>query len=489
MRNRKMQILCGALSAATVLMSMSGTASAAVAGKIGGQNVAVANVEDELFVRSTASASGKVVGFVPGAAGVIVESMQGEWAKIRSGDISGYVKTSYLAFDEQAEELKNIYGVQGAVAAWDDVKVFADPQDTSSVIGTLQEGEGGEILGSTENWVEVQLADGRLAYVAAEDVSFAPVLDTAVASEGDAVSAEPTGSGKPDAGDAAYAEEPAYTAEEPAYAEDCGYAQDIYTGDDTYIADSADWTDDSAAWTDNSAAWTDDSAASWTDDSAAWTDNSADNWTDDSADTWADNSADTWTDNSTVWTGESTDTWTDNSTDTWTDDSAASWTDDSVAWTDNSADTWTDNSADTWTDDSTDSWAGESADTWTDDSAADDGADTSANYSDSDLDLLAALIYCEAGNQSAEGKVAVGQVVMNRVASGSFANSIHDVIYESGQFTPASTGWLDSVIGSALQDCYDAAAAALNGEGTVGDALYFNTGSGKGQKIGDHQFY
>ncbi len=471
MRNRKMQILCGALSAATVLMSMSGTASAAVAGKIGGQNVAVANVEDELFVRSTASASGKVVGFVPGAAGVIVESMQGEWAKVRSGDISGYVKTSYLAFDEQAEELKNIYGVQGAVAAWDDVKVFADPQDTSSVIGTLQEGEGGEILGSTENWVEVQLADGRLAYVAAEDVSFAPVLDTAVASEGDAVSAEPTCSGEPDTGDAVYTEEPAYTAEEPAYAEDCGYAQDIYTGDDTYIADSADWTDESAAawsvaWTDDSADWTDDSAA-WTDDSAAWTDDSA-AWTDNSADTWAGESADTWTDNSAAgtdnstdaWAGESADTWTDSSTATWTDDSAASWTDDSAAWTDNSADTW-----------------------------ADDSADTSSSYSDSDLDLLAALIYCEAGNQSAEGKIAVGQVVMNRVASSSFANSIHDVIYESGQFTPASTGWLDSVIGSAPQDCYDAAAAALNGEGTVGDALYFNTGSGKGQKIGDHQFY
>ena len=118
-----------------------------------------------------------------------------------------------------------------------------------------------------------------------------------------------------------------------------------------------------------------------------------------------------------------------------------------------------------------------------------ESTESTVSASSSDLDLLAALIYCEAGNQSMEGKIAVGQVVMNRVASSSFANSIHDVIYESGQFTPASSGWLDSVIGSAPSDCYEAAQAAMNGQGTVGGALYFNTGSGKGTQIGAHQFY
>lgn len=115
-------------------------------------------------------------------------------------------------------------------------------------------------------------------------------------------------------------------------------------------------------------------------------------------------------------------------------------------------------------------------------------AETSA--SSSDLDLLAALIYCEAGNQSRDGKVAVGAVVLNRVASGSFANSISGVIYESGQFTPAMTGWLDQVVASgAPSDCYEAAQAALNGENPVGSALYFNVGSGRGIQIGAHQFY
>ena len=86
--------------------------------------------------------------------------------------------------------------------------------------------------------------------------------------------------------------------------------------------------------------------------------------------------------------------------------------------------------------------------------------------------------------------VAVGAVVMNRVYSSSFPNSISEVIYQSCQFTPASSGVLASALANGVPStCYDAAVAAMNGENPVGSALYFNTGSGKGIKIGAHQFY
>ncbi|MEG0108715.1 MAG: cell wall hydrolase, partial [Lachnospiraceae bacterium] len=57
--------------------------------------------------------------------------------------------------------------------------------------------------------------------------------------------------------------------------------------------------------------------------------------------------------------------------------------------------------------------------------------------------LLAALIHCEAGGEPYEGQVAVGAVILNRVRSGQFPNSISEVIYQSGQFGPAITGLLD----------------------------------------------
>ncbi len=62
-----------------------------------------------------------------------------------------------------------------------------------------------------------------------------------------------------------------------------------------------------------------------------------------------------------------------------------------------------------------------------------------------DVTLLGALIQCEAGSEPYEGQLAVGAVVMNRLRCG-YAGSISGVIYQSGQFTPASNGMLSGVL-------------------------------------------
>ena len=107
-----------------------------------------------------------------------------------------------------------------------------------------------------------------------------------------------------------------------------------------------------------------------------------------------------------------------------------------------------------------------------------------------DVAMLAALIECEAGGESYTGMVAVGAVVVNRVNSSSFPNSISGVIYQSGQFTPVATGTFKSVLArGARSDCYAAAQAALAGESPVGGCLYFNSGYGSGIQIGYQHFY
>lgn len=113
-----------------------------------------------------------------------------------------------------------------------------------------------------------------------------------------------------------------------------------------------------------------------------------------------------------------------------------------------------------------------------------------AKVYEEDKELLAALIFCEAGNQPYEGQVAVGAVVMNRVNSSVYPNSISDVIYQSGQFSPAMSGWLDSVRASSgyTDSAMQAAEDALAGSNPVGDCLYFSTG-GYGMQIGDHFFH
>lgn len=105
-------------------------------------------------------------------------------------------------------------------------------------------------------------------------------------------------------------------------------------------------------------------------------------------------------------------------------------------------------------------------------------------------ELMASIIFCEAGNQSYEGQVAVGAVIMNRVKSGTFPNTIEGVIYQSGQFSPVATGWLNKVRNSAgyTQTAMQAAIDALNGSNPIGSCLYFDQG-GSGMKIGAHYFH
>ena len=113
-----------------------------------------------------------------------------------------------------------------------------------------------------------------------------------------------------------------------------------------------------------------------------------------------------------------------------------------------------------------------------------------AAASQAEKELLASIIFCEAGNQPYEGQVAVGAVVMNRVQSGSFPGTIEEVVYQSGQFSPAATGWLDRVRGTAgyTASAMQAAGDALAGANPVGSCLYFDRG-GNGMQIGDHYFH
>jgi spore germination cell wall hydrolase CwlJ-like protein len=68
------------------------------------------------------------------------------------------------------------------------------------------------------------------------------------------------------------------------------------------------------------------------------------------------------------------------------------------------------------------------------------------SYTDEELRLMSAIIFCEAGSESYAGKVAVGIVVMNRVRSSKFPNTIKGVVYEKKQFSPASNGMLKKAL-------------------------------------------
>lgn len=121
------------------------------------------------------------------------------------------------------------------------------------------------------------------------------------------------------------------------------------------------------------------------------------------------------------------------------------------------------------------------------------GSDTSGGgtVNASDVAMLAALIQCEAGGESYEGKLAVGSVVMNRVDSSYFPDTVVGVIYQSGQFSPVASGRFAVVLSSGADaSCVQAATEVLAGTRTL-SCLYFRRNNGliNGTVIGNHVFY
>jgi spore germination cell wall hydrolase CwlJ-like protein/uncharacterized protein YgiM (DUF1202 family) len=130
----------------------------------------------------------------------------------------------------------------------------------------------------------------------------------------------------------------------------------------------------------------------------------------------------------------------------------------------------------------------------------------SVNYSNTELKLLACLVHSEAGTQGYEGKLAVANVVLNRVKSSKYPDSIKSVIYQSGQFSVAASGSLSKQLNNYDNYCstsqslsIKAAKAALEGSNNIGTRLYFHSYKAavkKGYddkstsvKLGDHLFW
>lgn len=115
-------------------------------------------------------------------------------------------------------------------------------------------------------------------------------------------------------------------------------------------------------------------------------------------------------------------------------------------------------------------------------------------FEESDRKLLANLIYCEAGGEPYEGQVAVGAVVINRMLSGVFPDTMVGVIYARRQFSPVASGRLALALANdrATASCYRAADEAMGGRTTVADCLFFRTpidGITPRYRIGGHIFY
>ena len=317
-----------------------------VSGSIGGieySKLVMANVEEAVNIRSEASEKSKIVGkFYKECGGSILEKGNG-WTKVKTGDVTGWIKNDYLLFGSDAKALAEKVVEKIAVSTTSCLRLRKSPSESGEIYGLLAEGDKITVIEEQGDWVKVEYGDGTICYVSAKYVKI----------ESDQL----------DAGESVEA-----------------------------IAAREKEEKAAAAEASKSAAKSDTSAAA----------------------------------------------------------AAASTT--PVTVTNN---------------------GGISGDV-------------------NDVQLLAALIQAEAGREVYQGQVAVGNVVINRLHTGRYGNSLMSVIYAKGQFGPAASGQVAQIYAAGPSaSCVAAAQEAMGGTNYVGTATHFrNIKSGyTGIVIGNHVFW
>lgn len=146
----------------------------------GYKNLGIANVENNLNVREGAGENTSLVGKMPKDSACEITGTEGDWKKITSGKVEGYVKTEFLFTGSEARikamDLVSTYAVVHA----DALRVRQEPSTEASIYTQVAQGEMLEYVQTLENgWVEIML-DDETVYVSGEYVELEDRLETAV---------------------------------------------------------------------------------------------------------------------------------------------------------------------------------------------------------------------------------------------------------------------------------------------------------------------
>ena len=138
----------------------------------------MANVEEAVNVRDSASEDGKLIGkFFKECGGQILEKGDG-WTKVRTGDLTGWIKNDYLMFGDDAVALAQKVVQKTATCTADCLRVRKSADPDGTVLDLLAKGDQIEVLGQEGEWTKVEFSDGEEGYVSSEYVTVADTLGT-----------------------------------------------------------------------------------------------------------------------------------------------------------------------------------------------------------------------------------------------------------------------------------------------------------------------
>ncbi|WP_075719453.1 C40 family peptidase [Roseburia sp. 499] len=171
--------LSSGVSAGITAVEAQNTTQANIETICGYTNLGIANVDNHLNIREGAGEDYNLVGKLPKDAGCEILETEGEWSKIQSGDVTGYVKSEFLftgdAAVQKAAEVKSIVATSNTMT----LNARTEPNTECSIWTTIAEGEELQVIEDMGDWVKVDI-DGDECYVAREFVELSEELPKAM---------------------------------------------------------------------------------------------------------------------------------------------------------------------------------------------------------------------------------------------------------------------------------------------------------------------
>lgn len=142
------------------------------------KQLVMANVKDYVNIREKGDETSTIVGKLYKDCGGSIISREGGWTKLKTGDVTGYVKDTYLLFDDDAFALAEKVVKKTAVSKTSSLRVRKSPDTSASILTLMAQGDSLEAIAELDDWVKVEFEDGDVGYVAKEYVNIVDTLDS-----------------------------------------------------------------------------------------------------------------------------------------------------------------------------------------------------------------------------------------------------------------------------------------------------------------------
>ncbi|HEX3077826.1 MAG TPA: C40 family peptidase [Lachnospiraceae bacterium] len=146
-------------------------------------NITFANVSSYINIRDAASEEGEILGKLYSNSVAYILDETGDWYRVASGSVTGYIKKEFLTTGKEAEQMAIQNARRMATVTTTLLKVRKEAKKTSDVVKLVPIGEELDVVNEYEEWVEVQLADDAIGYVSPDYIDIQVIFDEAVSLE------------------------------------------------------------------------------------------------------------------------------------------------------------------------------------------------------------------------------------------------------------------------------------------------------------------